>query len=206
MRKSIVAAGLAAGFALLGPAAAFAADTPDTPAAPETAADHAPDKEHRPYVLPTAKTVHPGDKFTLTGHCYTEHPSGYWADEAAFKLVVRHVGPGRPGGTAQTVEVTWQVLDNAKPGTYVASVLCDGDEPSAEIKVVPKDKVKPAPPKETPKKEAVKQVAKVPAGAPQTGGSDDPADYTTLIAAVGAGVLVAGGAGIAVHRRRGAKQ
>ncbi|MFE0027881.1 hypothetical protein [Amycolatopsis sp. NPDC059021] len=50
-------------------------------------------------------------------------------------------------------------------------------------------------------------MAKVPAGAPQTGCSDAPEqDGLPFVAAGSLGVLAAGGAGFALHRRRSAKR
>ena len=53
------------------------------------------------------------------------------------------------------------------------------------------------------KNPAPKQVAKVPAGAPQTGGTDGPADGsgTPLAAAAAMGVLAVGGSGLVLARR-----
>ena len=48
---------------------------------------------------------------------------------------------------------------------------------------------------------AAKQVAKVPSGAPQTGGTDRPVDDSGFPAAAAMGVLAVGGTGLVLARR-----
>ena len=68
-------------------------------------------------------------------------------------------GPQNNPKVAPLSKGTATVKKNAKPGTYTASYECGGAQITTKFTVLP---AKPAP----------KQVTKVPAGAPQTGGSD----------------------------------
>lgn len=199
MRKSIVAAGLAAGFALLGPAAAFAADEPTTDQPTTTTSEQAPaPEEHagvpKAYLKVLPKAAKPGQKVTVSVGCDTE---------SNLRSTALDIGRTHPAGPQHDPSVAPEqrataVVKDVKPGRYTVSYECGrGTVIKTTFTVLPADK----------DKEPAKQVTKVPAGAPQTGGSDGPADYTALVVGLtGAGVLAtAGGVGYAAYRRRGAK-
>ncbi|WP_370946666.1 hypothetical protein AB5J62_03670 [Amycolatopsis sp. cg5] len=199
MRKSIVAAGLAAGFALLGPAAAFAADEPTTDKTTTTTTSEAPaPEEHagvpKAYLKVSPKAAKPGQKVIVSVGCDTELN----LNSAALDIGRTHpVGPQHDPSVAPEQQAS-AVVKNVKPGTYAVTYECGrGTVIMTKFTVLPADQAK----------EPAKQVTKVPAGAPQTGGSDGPADYTALVVGLtGAGVLAtAGGVGYAAYRRRGAK-
>ncbi|SDY70891.1 hypothetical protein SAMN05421504_106466 [Amycolatopsis xylanica] len=200
MRKSIVAAGLAAGFALLGPAAAFAAEAPttDKTTTPTTTEQAPTPEEHagvpKAYLKVLPKAAKPGQKVTVSVGCDTELNLG----SPALDIGRTHpVGPQHDPSIAPEQQAS-AVVKDVKPGTYTVAYECGrGTVIKTKFTVLPADKAK----------EPAKQVTKVPAGAPQTGGSDGPADYTALVVGLtGAGVLAAaGGVGYAAYRRRGAK-
>ncbi|WP_410622011.1 hypothetical protein [Amycolatopsis sp. cmx-8-4] len=79
-------------------------------------------------------------------------------------------------------------VNQVKPGKYAVTLHCGPEKSTAYLEVLG----------------ARKQVAKVPAGAPQTGGTDGPADGapTGPPAAAGAmGILALGGSGLVLARR-----
>ncbi len=93
---------------------------------------------------------------------------------------------------ALTADVTKKtaVVKNVKPGKYTVTLSCWIDKSTVTFEVLPEKG----------------QVTKVPAGAPQTGGAEGPADHAGVLAAVAGGVaLVAGGVGAAAYRRRAAR-
>ncbi|SFW43945.1 hypothetical protein [Amycolatopsis australiensis] len=181
MRRTFVVAGVSAGL-LLGTPAAFAAETPTGPM----------HKPPFPYLTANPKTVHPGDRFVVSGRCFRNHRNTdvLLATVPEIKEVSKQV---TSIGEGNLVKATFEVSLTAKPGDYRVGMLCDAAEPDVVVHVVPRQVAK----------EATKQVAKVPAGAPQTGGTDGPADGsgTPLAAAAGMGVLAAGGAGLVLARR-----
>ncbi|RSM39860.1 hypothetical protein DMA12_28860 [Amycolatopsis balhimycina DSM 5908] len=86
----------------------------------------------------------------------------------------------RPGFAFGTVR-------KVKPGKYAVTLHCGPETSTATLEVLP----------------LKKQVGKVPAGAPQTGGTDGPVDSsgTPLAAAAAMGVLAVGGSGLVLARR-----
>lgn len=79
-------------------------------------------------------------------------------------------------------------INPVKPGKYVVTLHCGPEKSTAYLEVLG----------------VKKQVAKVPAGAPQTGGTDGPADGAPtgpLAAAAAMGVLALGGSGLVLARR-----
>lgn len=209
MKRSAVVSGVAAGFFLLSPALAFATtpttgtpvpvSTPGSPVTGYTSTPASP-KPPLPTVTASPKTAHPGDKITAIGRCYQGHDprtiiQGWGPGEDGSRFVRELHKVVKPVGAGGIVEVQFQLTADAPVGDYSFTLLCDGREPSAFVHVV------------APKAPATdkKQVAKVPAGAPQTGGTDGPVEggpNGVAIAAAGAGVLAAGGAGLVVARRR----
>ncbi|MFD9894567.1 hypothetical protein ACFWY9_34920 [Amycolatopsis sp. NPDC059027] len=217
-----IAAGVTAGFLLLAPGAAFAAEQPSPSTStnpPVSTSVTAPPPSNTPTRTPLKPgqipgTISigpggnqpgpgyfvPGQEVSIGGQCWEN-----------FRTKPQYTSSLL--GTGEFTMVGWDnisVLETkatipatAKPGTYTVSYTCYGVELTAEfvVKNAPAERApaKPAPPG--------KQVAKVPAGAPQTGGSDAPEqDNGPLVAAGAAGVLAAGGAGFALYRRRSVKR
>ncbi len=209
MKRSVVVSGVAAGFLLVSPALAFATTptggTPvpvSTPGSPVTGYTSTPaPKPPQASVSASPKTAHPGDKVTAIGRCYRTHdprtmilPEGPGTDgQKSVRELSRVV---TPIGAGAIVKAEFRLAGDAKQGDYHFTLLCDGMEPSAIVHVVPA---------KTPVK---KQVEKVPAGAPQTGGTDGPIDGGSdgvAMAAGAMGVLAVGGAGLVALRRRRAE-
>lgn len=176
-------AGLTAAALALLPATAFATEAPEKP------------KGTKFWVSP--KTVEAGGKVTAQGRCVTPHGFSIIAPDGFRQVSDKSVE--RAGGT--DVKVTYQVQPSVKPGDHLFVMLCDTVEPAATVKVVPAVKKEPV------KKEATKQVSKVPAGAPQTGGGpvEESAPAGWLVAGV-AGAGVAGAGGALMLRRRPASR
>lgn len=76
-------------------------------------------------------------------------------------------------------------VQDVKPGKYRVTLHCGPEKYTVPFQVL----------------SAGKQVAKVPSGAPQTGGTDGPADGGPLAAAAAMGVLAVGGGGLVLARR-----
>ncbi|MFC3449363.1 hypothetical protein [Amycolatopsis speibonae] len=135
------------------------------------------------------KTVEVGGKVTAQGRCVTPHGFSIVAPDGFTQVADKSVK--RAGGT--DVKVTFQLRPSVKPGDHLFVLLCDTVEPAATAKVVPAAKKEPV----------KKQVSKVPAGAPQTGGGpvDEPSSAGWLIAGL-AGAGVAGAGGTVLMRRR----
>lgn len=187
MKRSLfLAAGAAAGLMVLAPAAALATTPTTTPATTTTSApDDGPLITQSLGFNPVA--ARPGDRIKLAFHCVT---------------TVGHDAPLSIRSAALDFDRTdaqrWYSakVKDVKPGKYDAVLNCGGATSTASFQVLPRK----APVTDK------KQVAKVPAGAPQTGGTDGPIDDGSngLALAAGAmGVLAVGGAGmVAVGRRR----
>ncbi|SEP51888.1 hypothetical protein [Amycolatopsis saalfeldensis] len=170
--KRIVVFSTVLGAGLLMAAPAFAAGstttptTPTTPTAPPTSATGTPTSsptETAPSddsagvpkaflrLLPAAGR--PGAHIAVRVGCeagYIEKLSSPVLDFG--KLTA---GPQNDPSVAPVSKGTATVKKNAKPGTYTASYECGGAKITSKFTVLP-----------------AKQVVKVPAGAPQTGGSD----------------------------------
>ena len=183
MKRSLfLAAGAAAGLMVLAPAAALAT----TPATTTTSTpDDGPLITESLSFNPTA--ARPGDRIKLAFHCVTTVGHDVPLSIKSAALEFDRAGAQR-----------WYSakVKDVKPGKYDAVLNCGGATSTASFQVLQKK----APVTDK------KQVAKVPAGAPQTGGTDGPIDDGSngLALAAGAmGVLAVGGAGmVAVGRRR----
>ncbi len=188
MKNTIVVAGVAAAFLVLAPTAALAAAPT---AAPATSASPSPSAQPTGPEYPDGPMTRvkkqlslspgkglPGARVNFDFACST------WPGEKvsirSAAVVADH--PGLESGT----------VANVKPGRYAVTLHCGIEASTAYFQVLPAAG-NPAP----------KQVAKVPAGAPQTGGTDGPADGSgaPLAAAAAMGVLAVGGSGLVVARR-----
>ncbi|WP_370946662.1 hypothetical protein AB5J62_03655 [Amycolatopsis sp. cg5] len=151
------------------------------------------------------KSIVAGQEVEIMGACYNTDVTTYRYTSSLLGSGDLELWSSDNGGRDQHVGAMAVIPKTAKPGSYSISFVCKGKKVSSSFVVEPAKKAPPkkeAPAKAVPKKEAVKQVAKVPAGAPQTGGTDDPADHTAAFAVAGAAVLAAGGAGFVGYRRR----
>ncbi|MEV6829758.1 hypothetical protein [Amycolatopsis sp. NPDC051102] len=184
MKNTVVVAGVAAAFAILAPSAALAATpttTPSTPATPSATPTTQPEYPDGPLTRITrlltvapAKAL-PGAHVKLDFACQTRGPEE--------KVSVRSAALVFPApGNFAAAEV-----QDVKPGKYPVTLHCGPETYTARFEVLP----------------AKKQVTKVPAGAPQTGGTDGPADGSggPLAAAAAMGVLAVGGGGLVLARR-----
>ncbi|GAA4541162.1 hypothetical protein [Amycolatopsis samaneae] len=218
-RSAVLAAGLAAGFVLVAPFTAFAAEepTPTTSApAPTTSAPAPTTSAPAPTTSKTLPPLKPGQ---VPGYINLGPASGAVPGQEViidaqcwenFRTNPQYTSSLL--GTGELRMVGWDnisvlsakatIPSTAKPGTYTISFTCYGTQVTGEFVV------KDAPAQQAPAKPVpAKQVGKVPSGAPQTGGTDDPAGDGTPFAVAGAlGVLAAGGAGFAVYRRRSAQR
>jgi hypothetical protein len=182
MKNAIVAAGAAAAFLVLAPGAALAA-TPTSVPSPSTTATVPVDPDGpmtritRLVTLSPAKAL-PGAHVKLDFACQTRGP-----EEKVFvrsqALAFHKIGNWADG-----------TVKHVRPGKYAVTLHCGPEDYTAWLEVLPA-------------KEPAKQVAKVPAGAPQTGGTDAPAGSsgTPLAAAAAMGVLAVGGSGLVLARR-----
>jgi hypothetical protein len=187
MKNAIVAAGAAAAFLVLAPGAALAATPTSAPSpVPATKATLPVDPEGpmtritRLVTLSPAKAL-PGAHVKLDFACQTrglEEKVYVHSPALAF----------HKAGTGNWADGT---VKNVKPGKYAVTLHCGPEDYTAWLEVLPA------------RKEAAKQVAKVPAGAPQTGGTDGPSgdSGTPLAAAAAMGVLAVGGSGLVLARR-----
>ncbi|MEU5266376.1 hypothetical protein [Amycolatopsis sp. NPDC021455] len=181
MKNAIVAAGAAAAFLVLAPGAALAATPTTAPSpVPATKATLPVDPEGpfsritRLVTLSPVKAM-PGAHVKLDFACQTRE-----ADEKIYvhsPALAFHKAGNWADGTVKTV----------KPGKYAVTLHCGPETSTATLEVLP----------------LKEQVAKVPAGAPQTGGTDGPVDGsgTPLAAAAAMGVLAVGGSGLVLARR-----
>ncbi|WP_329052113.1 hypothetical protein OG738_06665 [Amycolatopsis sp. NBC_01488] len=181
MKKTVVVAGVAAAFLVLAPGAALAATTPT--ATPEAPAEHV--GVPKAYVRVMPKIARPGTKVELRVGCDAESTHGLTSPVLTIGAL-RRTGPQNDPAIAPAA-VASAVVKQAKPGVYPVSFFCGGAEISAKFTVLGDSK----------------QVTKVPAGAPQTGGTDGPADDSggPLAAAAAMGVLAVGGSGLVLARR-----
>ncbi|WIY03534.1 hypothetical protein QRX60_06675 [Amycolatopsis mongoliensis] len=175
MKKTAVVAGIATAFLVLAPGAALANTSPTTAPPPTTAGRVA-----LPLSLSTAKAL-PGTTVKLAFGCRTQPGEKRYVRSVALTF-------GKPGTSDQWVTGT---VKNLKPGKYAVTLHCGPETSTASLEVLPAGNP------------GTKQVTKVPAGAPQTGGPDGPAggSGTPLEAAAAMGVLAVGGSGLVLARR-----
>jgi hypothetical protein len=185
MKNTLLAAGAAAAFLVLTPAAALAATPTGTPAPatakPTAAATSVPEYPDGPMTRITRQLTvvpgraAPGALVTLDFGCGTRPEETVSVTSAAISY--------NPFGKSKTAKVK-----EVKPGKYAVTLHCGPETSTAYLEVLG----------------AKKQVAKVPAGAPQTGGTDGPADGSQsgpTAAAAAMGVLALGGGGLVLARR-----
>ncbi|WP_328613718.1 hypothetical protein OHS18_35515 [Amycolatopsis sp. NBC_00355] len=180
MKNTLLAAGAAAAFLVLTPAAALAATPTGTPTTePSKSAPEYPDgpmtRITRQLTVVPGRAA-PGSLVKLDFACRTRGPEEKVSVASAAITYDVH-------GKSATAKV-----NQVKPGKYAVTLHCGPEKSTAYLEVLG----------------AKKQVAKVPAGAPQTGGTDGPVDGSPAgpLAAAGAmGVLALGGGGLVLARR-----
>lgn len=191
-RTIMLAAGTVAGFLLLAPGAALATSPTNVPS-PSSSASPSPSSP--PSASPTEDPDGPGPHASPVGilENLTVSPAkGKPGDkvELDFQCATRgnQFGPKVTSAALAVDSVKWSAtVKDIKPGKYPVTLTCWGQKSTVTFEVVG----------------TKNQVAKVPAGAPQTGGTEGPADHIGVLAAVGGGLaLVAGGVGVAAYRRR----
>lgn len=182
MRRTLVVAAVSAGLVLTAPAA-FAATSPSSSTAVPQPSDHVGVPKAFVHVLP--KAARPGTKVEVRLGCVASGTQDL-ASPALTIGELRRVGPQDDPAKAPAGVAT-AVVKQVKPGEYPVSFSCGGAEISTKFTVLGDSK----------------QVAKVPSGAPQTGGTDGPADDGTPSVAAGAamGALALGGCGLVLARR-----
>ncbi|MEA5365919.1 hypothetical protein VA596_40780 [Amycolatopsis sp., V23-08] len=180
MKNTAVVAGVAAAFLVLAPTAALAADTPSAPATATTKPEYpdGPMTRVKKQLTVSPSKARPGARVNFDFGCST------WPNETV-SIRSAAVVPDKPGFASGTVA-------NVKPGKYSVTLHCGIETSTTSFEVLPAAG-NPAP----------KQVAKVPAGAPQTGGTDAPdgGSDAPLAAAAAMGVLAVGGSGLVLARR-----
>lgn len=181
IRKSVVIAGMAAGFALLSPVAALAGS---------------PNGVEKSLSISVS-----GSTVTLNGVCAEDKVGARWG--WGVKNGHEPFGEGRMKSSGHKQTASFKV---SKPGNYVAWFACDemgeqGAEPMEKPFTV-------SPPQKETVKPKAPQVAEKPKGAPQTGGGAEAADDAGIgtAAAGAAAALAVGGAGFFALRRRRANQ
>ncbi|MEU0531727.1 hypothetical protein [Amycolatopsis tolypomycina] len=183
MKNAVVVAGVAAAFLVVAPGAAFATTPSVSPSVPTATRTPDPDgpitRVTRQLTVSPAKAV-PGARVNLDFACQTRGPEEKVLVQSAALTF------GKPGDPRR-----WAVgtVKNVKPGKYAVTLHCGYEDSVAWIEVLPAGQ--PAP----------QQVAKVPSGAPQTGGTDGPVDGSGFPAAAAMGVLAVGGTGLVLARR-----
>ncbi|MEQ0563899.1 hypothetical protein ABJI51_32875 [Amycolatopsis sp. NEAU-NG30] len=179
MKKAVVVAGISAAFLVVAPSAALATapPTPSTSAAPTSEPEY-PDgpmtRVTKQLSLHPGKAL-PGARVKFDFGCSTRPEED--VDVRSAALVA-----DKPGFSFGTVK-------NVKPGKYSVTLHCGPETSTATLEVLAK--------------QPAKQVTKVPAGAPQTGGTDGPVDGSgaPVAAAAAMGVLALGGSGLVLARR-----
>ena len=167
--KKFLAVAAVSGGLLLTAPAAFAA----------TPAEHAGNPKAYLRVMPTA--ARPGAKVQIRLGC--EASSTREPASPVLKIgALRRVGPQDDPAKAPAAAAS-AVVQPAKPGVYQVSFSCGGAELTTKFTVLGERR----------------QVAKVPSGAPQTGGG--PVGHGPLAAAGAMGVLAVGGGGLVLARR-----
>ncbi|WP_103353076.1 hypothetical protein [Amycolatopsis sp. CA-128772] len=167
--KKLLAVAAVSGGLLLSAPAAFAG----------TPAQHAANPKAYLRVMPTA--ARPGAKVEIRLGCEAASTSDLVSP--VLKIgALRRVGPQSDPAKAPAAAAS-AAVQPAKPGVYRVSFSCGGAELSTKFTVLG----------ERP------QVAKVPSGAPQTGGG--PAGHGPLAAAAAMGALAVGSGGLVLARR-----
>jgi hypothetical protein len=197
MKNTMFAAGAAVAFLVLTPAAALAATPTGTPTATPTAEPTKPSVPTAPNtsvpeypdgpmsritrvltVLPGRAA--PGESVKLDFACQTRGPE----EKVSVTSAAVTYDPFSKSAAAKGTKV-----NQVKPGKYAVTLHCGPEKSTAYLEVLG----------------AKKQVAKVPAGAPQTGGTDGPLDGSSpagpLAAAAAMGALALGGSGFVLARR-----
>ncbi|MEU4251882.1 hypothetical protein AB0F15_31140 [Amycolatopsis sp. NPDC026612] len=167
--KRVLVVAVVSGGLLLSAPAAFAA----------TPAGHAGNPKAYLRVMPNA--ARPGTKVGIRLGCEATSTS----DLASPVLTIgalRRVGPQNDPAKAPAAAAA-AIVQPAKPGVYWVSFSCGGAELTTKFTVLGERR----------------QVAKVPSGAPQTGGG--PAGHGSLAAAGAMGALAVGGGGLVLARR-----
>lgn len=182
MKNTAVVAGIAAAFLVLAPGAALASSAPSTSATPTA-------KPAAPKLTITPRHGVPGAELRITVECDGE---AYVTSRAVDAFAT---GTGSNGSVRAYVGIVRAV----GAGEYPVNLRCHprNGRPDTFVDVsFVVDRV-------TAKAPGVKQVTKVPAGAPQTGGTDGPADDSgaPLAAAAAMGVLAVGGSGFVLAKR-----
>jgi hypothetical protein len=198
--RNALVAGLAVGFAVMAPSAAFAdtSTAPPTTSSTPTSTPTTPPPTSPPpgvpkaYVSVSPHSGVPGQKVTVAVGCDFKYISHLSSD--ALDIGKLHpVGPQNDPTVAPRAEAAATVKKAVKVGVHKVSFDCGGATIATSFTLLA-----PTP--------SGQQVTKVPSGAPQTGGGGtaDPASYTALIAGLaGAGVLTAAaGVGTVAYRRR----
>ncbi|MGW3999340.1 hypothetical protein [Amycolatopsis sp. NPDC004772] len=167
--KKFLAVAAVSGGLLLSAPAAFAA----------TPAEHAGNPKAYLRVLPTA--ARPGAKVQIRLGC--DAASTRDLASPVLKIgALRRVGPQNDPAKAPAAAAS-AVVQAAKPGVFRVSFSCGGADLTTKFTVLGERR----------------QVAKVPSGAPQTGGGSD--GHGPLAAAGAMGVLAVGGGGLVLARR-----
>ncbi|MDS0135211.1 MULTISPECIES: hypothetical protein [unclassified Amycolatopsis] len=197
MKNTVVVAGVAAAFLVLAPGAALATTPTGGPATPSTSTIRTAPPS--PTGMPTVpRTTDPGTDFpdgpiARINRSLTVVP-GKAVPGTRVKLdfVCRTHGPDekvsvQSAALAFDKSGAWAtaVVKDVKPGKYTVTMYCAHEDSSTVFEVLP----------------AARQVAKVPSGAPQTGGTDGPVDGSGFPAAAAMGVLALGGTGLVLARR-----
>jgi hypothetical protein len=189
MKNTMFAAGAAVAFLVLAPAVALAATPTSTPTGTTTAPASEPTS-----VPATSTPEYPDGPMSRITRVLTVVP-GRAAPGALVKLdfACRTRGPEEHVSVSSSA-ITYDVhgktatakVNQVKPGKYAVTLRCGPEKSTAYLEVLG----------------AKKQVARVPAGAPQTGGTDGPADPAGPLAAAAAmGALALGGGGFVLARR-----
>jgi hypothetical protein len=190
MKNTVVVAGVAAAFLVLAPGAALAAAPTATPSAPATSAS--PTKPAEPT---TTAPEYPDGPMTRVKKQLSLSPAkGLPGARVNFDFGCsawpnEKVGIRSAAIVADLPGLEFGTVANVKPGRYAVTLHCGIETSTAYFQVLPAKNPGP------------KQVAKVPAGAPQTGGTDGPADGSGTPLAAAMGVLAVGGSGLVLARR-----
>ncbi|VVJ24459.1 Uncharacterised protein [Amycolatopsis camponoti] len=191
MKNTAVVAGIAVAFLVLAPGAALASTAPSTSATPEPGTTAKP---AAPKLTITPRHGVPGAELRITAECDGE---AYVTSRAVDAFAT---GTGSNGSVRAYVGTVRDV----RAGEYPVNLRChprDGRPDTFVDVAFVVDRVAAKTPGA--KTSGAKQVAKVPAGAPQTGGTDGPVDDSgaPLAAAAAMGVLAVGGSGLVLARR-----